>query len=692
MDLRRTLFLLAAAVFFVSSVSGAVTSADRIYYNSNSEFFNGEVIVAQFDTRGDTDKIDIFYPDTELGSKIGKEVQSDLRLKVTSSDDHAEYSVSDTDKRAIYKKDAIRFETPYYDDSRRNQMIESSCLDLDGDGQASDDTYLKYGGPSLKWGIRYWTYCFKQGEKLGSVGRINSPDTIVKTRWELSNGDETITKTITNDETGSGKLVNFDLDGRTVAKVRFNNLMSTGKSKEEPLNELALHSNKYANENGYNAEGWKIISRDRHTQYVSFLENGNAYQLLENWAEDSSINTLDSLFKTLEPGDSVTEQDVEREVNSQATAASSAFTSSPLSLSNLNVGMDGSGWADGVLTLDMDKRVAYGSFTSYFWSGESNDAFLQVYRPAGKPDIVSTSGATISEVGSGTVTMTVENVGDGEGSFTGRATSCGTGFSVDDTSQTVPLGSGESTTMGFRISFSSASYDQKQIESSCTLEVEEMTTGETVTQDVDVTGVQEDECQEGKTYVKTKTVSAGDEQITVEKIMYCTNGLELKELDTCYPQKGESAEYTSEPVTLNNEESHYKCTGDSGPPPVTGACEFKIADQKITDPVCKMKNVWNGITGPLSFGVFLLDVIVGLLGLTGGFLLGASITQKIGQAAKLPVFQSNITHYLSGLLFGVLAAGLLYSLFSSIVVKITVMVVLLFALYLWVTIEGIIPG
>nr|C0HM55.1 RecName: Full=Fusexin 1; Short=Fsx1; Flags: Precursor [uncultured archaeon] len=459
----RRAALILAFVLFIGLSSATVTSADSITYNSGtSEFFDGDVFAIEVTADQSTDEIDIYLGASELSEKTDGEVNQDLSIEFTHQDSKLKYSTSTSDEL----RDIVTL-TTYYEDGFDTEQdaidaIKSDCYDLNqnGNGSGRYSRYYSVTSPVYDYEI----YCFQKNEKLATPAYIDNPDEIFTAKAELQAGDKTIqSATLSNGDAGDGTVT--DLGD---SKISWNGNLDLGASEPENSRVIALYSNDFEN-------GWRIGNKQSYEDYKTFIGGGDAYDLLIDWQDGT-----------------YTASEVEDElVNTDANQAVEEASSSTTDLVNAKV--KDSSLDTGSFVYDTPELLSYPSFTVYVDAGENG--YIEVTKPTGDPDIISTSSTEIKEGDEGTVTATVENVGDGEGEFSGRLSSCGEGFSIVDDQNTKNVGAGESVTYSFDVAFSSVSSESKEISGSCTFEVNGVESSDSTS--VSVTGIQQSECNPG---------------------------------------------------------------------------------------------------------------------------------------------------------------------------------------------------
>lgn len=483
-------------------------------YNSNNEFFNGEVFAISVASDESTDKIDIFLDRGELSESTNGEVQQDLQIDFTDQSTELRYSTTSSSELVNIYTFTTYHESGFSTQEDAINAIKSSCFDLNGNGEGSGTYKYSYGSFS------YEIYCFQEDTYLGTPAYLDNPDEIFSTTATLqASGKTPQSATLSNGDTGSGVIT--DLGDH--AKIRWNGNLDTGASTPDNSRVYALYGNRYSG-------SWRIISEQGYNDYKTYVEGGQAFDSLESWRDGGMTKwqAMDS-------------------VNSRAWDAAEVDESSELAYTIVS----DSSFSGGAFTYDTEDLLVYPMFTIYVDAGENG--YIEVSKPTGEPQITSTSSTQIEELGTGKISATVRNVGDGEGSFSGRVTSCSDGFTFTDTQKTEVVSTGSSVSYSFDVSFQSTSRDAKEISGSCVIEVQDTGSGVSTSTSVSVTGVQASECE------------AGTQSITVTEegryeIYECLENEQGKELvKTC--SEGQKA-YAQGDDTFDCEENKEDSDGD----------------------------------------------------------------------------------------------------------------------------------
>ena len=514
--MRQTAILLLSLVLFTGASSATVTSVDSITYNSNNEFFNGEVFAISVASDQSTDKIDIFLSKDQLSEATDGQVQQDLQIDFTDQSTELRYSTTSSSELVNVLTFTTYHESGFSTQEDAINAIKSSCFDLNGNGEGSGTYEYSYDSFS------YEIFCFQQDTYLGTPAYLDNPDEIFSTTAELqASGKTRESAVLSNGDTGSGVITDIS----DSAKIRWNGNLDTGASTPDNTRVYALHGNRYSG-------SWRIISEQGYNDYKSYVEGGQAFDSLESW-RDGSMSKWQAMDS----------------VNSRAWDAAEVDESSELAYTTVA----DSSFGSGAFTYDTKDLLVYPMFTVYVDAGE--DGYIEVFKPTGEPRITSTSSTDIEELGTGEISATVENVGDGEGSFSARITSCSDGFTFSDTQRTETVRQGGSVSYSFDVSFQSTDRSQQEVGGSCNIEVQDTGSGVSDSTSVSVTGVQASECEAG-----TQSITVNEDGLY--EIYECQENEQGKELvKTC--SEGQKA-YAQGDDSFVCEENKEDSGGDGG--------------------------------------------------------------------------------------------------------------------------------
>jgi len=456
---KRAASLILALLLFTGFSTATVTSADSITYTGeNGDFFDGSLFAIQVASDQATDKIDIHLDKSELSQQVDGDVQQDLTIDIVSQDTSLKYSTTPSSELRD-----VRTVTPYHEEGFSTaddaiRAIKNKCYDLNGNGEGSG--VYDYRVSSFSYEI----WCFQQSKYLGTPAYLDNPDEIFTTNIELQAEGKTLqSATLSNGEAGSGVITKLGQH----AKIRWNGNLRTGAAKPDNSRVYALHANRYSG-------SWRIVGQEAYDDYKTYLEN-EAFEDLKTWGLDDD-------------GAYISGWTAASRLNDRAWGAAEVDTSSDLAYTTVA----DSSLNSGAFSFDTEDLLVYPLFTIYVDAGE--DGYIEVSKPTGDPEIISTTSTEIPENGTGTISTEVKNVGDGQGSFSARLTSCSDGFIFSDTQKIKTAYPGNTVSYSLGVSFNSVNMEQREITGSCTLEVQDTTTGVSDSTRISLTGVQISGC------------------------------------------------------------------------------------------------------------------------------------------------------------------------------------------------------
>jgi hypothetical protein len=635
--MRKHITVLSIIFVLISGAAATTLSVSDIEYESNSEFFNGELIAIELVADDSTETLQTTIPASQISESVEGETSQDVEIEITENRRSVEYGL----EPATNKIDVREGTTVHAPDFNSEEEIQDWAADYCVGG-----TYAYK--QTRYWNTKYDAWCVADTGKVGTVGEFREDSTSPRSQFEVTyqlnvEGQPSESVTLSNSDVGQG--VSADLGSN--AKIQYLGNYELSTSPEGTSSgALALHSNSFPG-------NWRVISEDRYTQYRNYI-NYNLEDDLVDWAN----------------GDK-TESDIQDTYSSYVSSASSPHTSHELSDART---VDGS-LNSGVLEYTPASHLFHPSFMVYINAGENG--YLTINRPTGVPEIVSTEGGEAGEFDSGEITLTARNQGDYEGQFSARISSCSDNFDFDSDPRSANLGSGETTDFSFTVGFDSGSYEQQEIDGSCTVELSEVSTGETVSTSVDMVGVQETECTEGK---KTPGVYEGE-----EAILECTDGFNQEVAEICDTNsEGES-------LTTGMENGEWTCVvEDDGDVVNPGNCQKSIVgeatasqlsnwDGTVPDPVCMLKNWFGSFTSGLSTVSTAFDVLVSSVAALIGWAVGRNYFSKVTD--KVQATDNDRFRTVLGLVTAILFAVMAYGLISQWWVKLLLLVALAVAAY-----------
>lgn len=646
--LKSSELILSAVIvlLFSATAAASVTSADIIEFESNHDFYDGPVYLISTVSNYNTDEFEFFLDNRELSEGVSGETENTVTLDIVSQESRAVYGMRDPGREPIWIPEATTFtiDAPFWSSLeekhnhiQNNEEVQNICWDLEGDGISQSDYFAYDSIDGFNYQIRI--YCVTRTQQLGTVGEIASdPNDVFETEWELRNNEGKIERaTISNADMGDGQCERIGPNSR----VCFQGILSSGENSPTPTDELILHSNDIPENNGF-----RIIDREHYRDYQNSIPHMSSR--IDQWGSDSS-----SWFF----GTGMEAEDVTRAVRENAEKAASPHADSEFT----DARFTGQDIGSGRIEVDLNNGI-WPQFTVELRACRSVDlsecdAFVNIQRTVGQPQITEVDSTKFSELETGEIELTYQNVGSEEGSFAARVIECGEDFSFTGVSQRAVLNPGQSTTVNLPIGFSTTDETEEEIIDECTVEVEELGTGQTVTDQVEVVGQQQSECLAGEQFRRTQVVEVDGENLERDVIYECNeNELGTHQVQTC--DIGQQA-------VLRGRE--YECVEtDNGPAAVSPGeeCRYTLIQNPvgnnltIPDPVCHFNNLVAGVYGTFTviavFFAFLFGYgqrfwIMSLAKLNGG------IFEVVGRDVRI----SWIIGLITGLLFAWFTAGLL---------------------------------
>ncbi|NUB91110.1 hypothetical protein HT576_08760 [Haloterrigena sp. SYSU A121-1] len=598
---RRFGLVAVFATLFVIAGTAAVTSVDRIDFQSNSDFFGNEAFVISYLSDFSTDKIDVVLGQSDLSDAADGEVSQDLSIFVESQNTYAEYSIADSVEQDLVNLEPIKSDPLSSSDTADDWAVQH-CYDI---GQNGNIQYVVQSTLTFT-GTKYEVYCARYNGEWGPIGNIQTPRELFETTWQVEADDEPAqTPTLSNNDIGEGRTTRI---GDHVV-VQWDGNVDLGRDPPNPGDEgaAALYVR--------TANDWRVISASRYDDWDTYVRD-TLVTRYDDWAEGS-----------------ISQDELRREIQSRAESAASVYSSSDLATASTSGDA-----SSGHLRLNMDGELAWPQFTVYVDGAE----YVRVEKPVGTPEIVSTDGDRFGELESGTVSMTVENVGDGDGSFSARIQSCSSGFGFDDVQQTEDVAESSTVTYEFDVSLLTDADDE--VSGQCTVEVANQE-GFAVTDDVEVTGIPEQTCTPGERFDQ---VDANG----VYTIYECTeDGSDYFVDEEC--GHGEETDIVDDEL---------QCVEEEVPPDDDGLLE------RVTNGVGNVvEDVTAAITNPFNNMLRLVGLVAAVVVFVLMFNVAthpwlesfAALT-----ASVLPLSEDQ-TQYLVGIVLGLIGAWLAYDVFTS---------------------------
>lgn len=539
---KKYVALISLAFLMIGSASASLGSPSSVEVKSNSQFFknyNQKVIVMEWTADSLTGTEQVTIQPRNINSRISKgKVTEPVTIQITNSQNTAQYDIRDGGRKDVrqfeYAKNQFnwgKFWSIPSNSERRsdyNDWANSNCDGIQGDY----NYYMKeYRTGYFNENVKGTVICGTWGTKVASIGEIEStPDIQMTSTFQLDVGGQTKSVTVGNDVSSSTtkKLGN-------IARINFEGSLSSGYQFPNPDDELVAHSNSF-NDN------WRII---QNTETERF---GTSYSEYFKWADGK--DTTSQLKAILNPKNNIKEKDIENLAEVKSSDVVESYSRSEFTAPNVNI--NGGSIRDGSIEISGNQRAEYPRYRLFIKADEVGFRILNA-----DPTIQSvykTTG-TIKEGRVGRIKLTVQNTGNGVGSFTAKM-SCGKNFrAVDTSTQFTNLKAGQSSTQTLAYT-TTASNDQRSYSGSCDITVENnQDTSESVSTSVTVKGKQATECSPDRHFPKIENTD-GDKAL--ETVIYecASNGLSESKVKVCDDDK--TAERQSR--------TQFVCKDNSKPP------------------------------------------------------------------------------------------------------------------------------
>lgn len=466
------LFVLALFLFAIPLVSSATLSMSEATINSDYFGFEKAWVVSMVADDYTTDYLSGYFSPQKIEDETGIEAKQGIDIKVETDPSYCTYS---------FKTNAFKYQDVYTiepvilskwlwgqsDLDELNAQAEEICADFSDDDyklsiiDLGDRTYdygdYVYG--EVTWGFKTTLYCVKLNEKIGTIAQPIDKTIVSDTEWTVEvDGKPDESKIISNSDAGAGRSSQI---GSNVW-VQWQGYLTTGEDCPDVSNSIGIHNNAFTT-------GWRLGSRDNYNDYRSYISNGLKLDIRQ-FAESSYPDEYMNAFR--EDANEVMRQAVDEDVY---------FTYSALDTSLSN----------GKIKIDLGKNIVFPLFRLIIDSD-----YLELNIPNGKPKIESVSSIEFTEGLAGQMNAVVRNIGEGEGGFTARVVDCTSGFA----SSTLPLGltlqPDESKSISFNI-IGTSTAEESTVSGTCTLELTESTTGESVRNSFGVKMTQLQQCNPG---------------------------------------------------------------------------------------------------------------------------------------------------------------------------------------------------
>jgi len=678
--------ILAGAVAFAPQSPLSAVTGQTIEYDSNSEFFDGEVLSIIYNGRTSADDIQATFTDSEIASATGQQVEQDVDISVDDINSQAEYDIQDTGEPPLQEVTVVSdaFSESQYADAAQKAKFDAknNGLDLNGDGTVTvqmpgeDLNYYEAAVVTQPRAFRadlavdlYYT----ENSDIGSVSDLSSPDIETSAEWTVDvEGEGSQSATVSNSDIGDGQ--NTRLGDHVIVQWLGN--LDTGETAPEVSDEKVL----YDDDNR-----WRLIQADRYADYTEFLR-GEAQRDLKQVAdyEERSLTDVEG---------QLTYGEANEDFNEEVRKAADVYTSSKLASGEFQ-----GDFSNGKLIYDAGRDFAFPSFQVLIEGGD----YFTVEKTVAEPEIVSVSKTSVSETGGGTITVTARNDGNAEGSINARIISEDSEFTPTSLSQSRTIDAGERTDFIFNTGFDSSS-NEKRVTGDFRIELTNAE-GATVERTVQVEGVQRNECQPGVQIVDTRQKDA-DSQLEDVVLQCGSQGQTKSEVLVCGDDPGEShnavrknGEYVCEQQPSDTEicGNGVDDDGDGKVDENCGGsknCQITLFEAptgqtiEFTNPLCAVQNaVDNALGSTLGLFDLIVSAVAGLVGFgLASRDLGDFVAPTFDEATRLGESQVRL---ILGLVALIAVGYLTFTVISNIFVKIA----LVAAGIAYAYIKSLIPG
>lgn len=618
---RKLPILLLLIVSLVGAGAAATLSVSEVdYVDTDSDFFDNDVVVAEYSLRGTGESIQATVDDQTLSNNAEADTDKSVTVSANLLDSYAEYGVQNRDDPRLHAIDYVR--TSFDNEQDRTDYVSNSCIDYDDDGSNDAVEYTKGF-----FNTQYWVVCatVDKSEPIYNVGTLQSPpDSLFEAEWTVDvEGEPSESAVITNSgiQEGTSERIGDNV------QVSFSGLRDLGSSAPNPQDTLAAYSS---------SEGWKLIEESEYEQYLDERQG-----TIPDKLEEYSTGQIEA---------EVTVEEWEENFKDYYDDASVVYDDSGISGATEQ---GNQGVSNGVFRYSSDSMFEW--FVSDF-SVKIDGEFVGLTKEFGVPriqDVESTPDVT--GLSGDSVAIDVKNVGSGQALFSPTLGSLD-GFEVEGSPGSVSFAPGESKTIYATLNADGTESFTDQV--SMTVEARE--SGNTDSTSFQASYEPAKECNPGTQDVIVN--SQGNDEI----IECASDGLSYNTLDTC--SSSEHAELKS---------GDYQCVENDDPvdPPTTGECEVDLftlggTTYTIQNPLCILGNATSGV----NFVVLLFDLTVsGIVGLFG-FNIGMNYVSKlltVSDATDKKALKLGVAVFL-----GLAAAIVFYSLFSSWLVKLLILIVL----------------
>lgn len=612
------------ALFLISMTAASVASVSDIQYDDGEEEFRIFFISSQT-----TEEIDTIMPFHELSDSVDEgSVDQDVTISVDEQSQEARYPTSILHHRQELMPMTYHNEEGFSSHGEAKSWAETHCYAGD-DGQVETSVWKE---EYFTWSTditNYQVYCLTpdEGNQHNLASLQSPPDEVFETHWTVkAEGEVAESGTISNADVGAGQSVSL---GPNV-QITWQGNLDTGTNPPNPTSEIAAYNN---------AEGWILIDE-------------NEYEAWKHYVNQESVDRLEAWMNG-----KIDEESLQNEVDEYYNDASTPYTQSPLS----DTEVDG-GFEDAVFVKEMEQDSIWPSFVL-----DIDGDYIEVSESVGEPNIIDITETQVQEGDRERVQISVRNEGDGDGSFVTRITECDENFRSSGTSDRVLVEPGSVETFTQYVSFSAGYDSEATIEGSCTVEAEDITSNEIVSTEFTVEGQQTMDCPAGELDVRV------DEDGNDVIFQWSDDCQVQQDIQTC-TETDEGEELFAAPTT-----DGYECQLEDEPETTDACAVTAFGFELYEDPVCAYTN---NITGGFSEGFTTGTAIQTFL-----MLVVAIVGFGIGNR-KLPEFagiEDGHTRALIGVVFAALTAVIFYGIWNNVLAWIAAAIlVVLYLKFGWI--------
>jgi hypothetical protein len=319
----------------------------------------------------------------DFEDETGTASKQSLTISAEGTQNHCELDIAQISRPDVYTGKIVYNDVPPWycpatdlsNDPELESWIDQNCWNgyVCQNGWAND---------------RIW--CMRQEEKLADIGETRNLAYRFDTTFSVkAEGKSIQTATISNTATGVGKSTNIGND----ISIEWVGSLSSGETCPVDTRHLAAHSNGFST-------GWRLI------------DDGN-YQTYEQYVNNNIDDTLIQIATNQK-----TPTQAENEINTRAYNAilEKRYTPSAIVTDQSS--------SSGKIRFNLANQIIFPQFRMLI------DAdYLELVILQGKPKIISANINQFTEGAEGTLTTTVQNIGQGPGDFELRVVGCDDEFS-----------------------------------------------------------------------------------------------------------------------------------------------------------------------------------------------------------------------------------------------------------------------